>query len=696
MKGRKNLFRKCIVCFLAGIFAVSAVGCAKEKKEEKPQTGNVGEQTDNVGAREVYNGTHVFDITETSNYLVKDGKTDYKIVIPERCGTYVQQAKTEFVYLFKEATGVTLPAITDAEVTAHTAEGKYISIGRTKLLETSGVEVDYEKLGRDGGRIQTKDNSIYIVGGLDKGTLYTVYTFMQLAFHFEQYYINCYEMDRGISDVKLMNYNVTDIPDIAIRANDTGLLWINSTDYDENNARYRMKMGTKLWDRIFPIHSEMGNRDSESLQVHNSFMFLPPHIYQEEHNEWYGINGTGTANQLCYTARGNEEEFELMAQECAKKIEQSLVWYNPEEYPEYNVATLTMEDNALICSCDKCSELKIHYGTDAAAATIFINRVAELVDVWMQDPANAAYKRDDFHLIFFAYSVMTKAPAVYNEKKGAWEPIDDKVKFRDNVGLYYAPISDLAYEMDFFDEINESGKDNFDAWNSISDYTYYWTYATNFQQYAYIYDSFNFYSGDFYAFLANRSGKYIFAQQQHDQTGTSTAWHNLKFYLNAKLSWDSSLNEEELINNWFNAMYKEAAPVMKDLFYKERGWAKYVYEKYDMITYDTVYNKVAERKFWPYPVLKSWTKQCDEAMSLLSAYQTSDPDLYEDLFERVYAEWIFPAYAILSLYDNGSMSQADRTAMIRQFQEVLDNVDPYGTMQWTDYSGTYRDFIDNL
>jgi hypothetical protein len=196
--------------------------------------------------------------------------------------------------------------------------------------------------------------------------------------------------------------------------------------------------------------------------------------------------------------------------------------------------------------------------------------------------------------------------------------------------------------------------------------------------------------------LANRSGKYIFAQQQHDQTGTSTAWHNLKFYLNAKLSWNSSLNEEELIDNWFNAMYREAAPVMKDLFYKERSWAKYVYEKYDMITYDTVYNKVAERKFWNYPVLKSWTQQCDEAMSLLSAYQTSDPELYEDLFERVYAEWIFPAYAILSLYDNGSMSQADRTALIRQFKEVLDNVDPYGTMQWTDYSGYYKDFIDSL
>lgn len=689
MKGKKNLFRKCIVFFLAGITAISFVGCVNEGQEQNSPTGK-------VPTEEVYNGTHIFDISETSNYLLKNGKTDYKIVVPEHCGTYVLQAKTEFVYLFKEATGVTIPSITDAELTAHTAEGKYISIGRTKLLETSGVEVDYAKLGRDGGRIQTKDNSIYIVGGLDKGTLYTVYTFMQLAFNFEQYYINCYEIDRGINNIKLMNYNVTDIPDIAIRTNDSGLLWEKSTDYDEDNAPYRLKMGTKIWDRIFPIHREMGNRDSESLQVHNSFMFLPPDIYQEEHNEWYGNNGSGMMNQLCYTAHGNEVEFELMVAECAKKIEQSLVWYSPEEYPEYNVATLTMEDNPNLCTCDKCSELKNYYGTSAAAATIFINRVAELVDEWMQDPANAAYKRDDFHLIFFAYMNMSQAPAKYNEAKGVWEPIDDKVKFRDNVGLYFAPINDLAYEMDFFDEINDSGRDTFDAWNAISDFTYYWTYATNFYYYNYIFDSFNFYSGEFYAFLANRSGEYIFAQQQHDQTGTHTAWHNLKFYLNAKLSWNSSLNEETLIDNWFNAMYKEAAPVMKDLFYKERGWAKYVYDKYDMITCATVFNKVEERKFWPYSVLKSWVMQCEEAMSMLSGYQTSDPELYEDLYERVYAEWIFPAYAILKLYDNGTMTQVERAGLISQFKEVLDVVDPYGTMKWTDASGTYRDFINGL
>ena len=88
--------------------------------------------------------------------------------------------------------------------------------------------------------------------------------------------------------------------------------------------------------------------------------------------------------------------------------------------------------------------------------------------------------------------------------------------------------------------------------------------------------------------------------------------------------------------------------------------------------------------------------QCEEAMSMLSGYQTSDPELYEDLYERVYAEWIFPAYAILKLYDNGTMTQVERAGLISQFKEVLDVVDPYGTMKWTDASGTYRDFINGL
>lgn len=644
-----------------------------------------------VVERETYAGTHVYTATDTGKPFLSGGRTDYTLVYPADASATVIRAKNEFVYLFKKATGYSLSAVTDEGLT-HSPNGKYISLGETNLLRTSGLAIDKKALGTDGGRIVTKDDTVYVVGGADKGTLYAVYTYMGLAFDFEQYYIDCYEIDEGVTEMTLQNYDVTDIPDIPVRGNGTGLFNLDYEDYDENNFAVRMKMGTNLWETIMPIHEEIGNPDSRKKQVHNSFYYIPDTQYAHK-TDYFSNN----KKQLCYTAHGNEQALQEMIDICAEKVQYSLQLYTPDLYPQYKVATLTIEDTPQSCTCGTCSAMKTEYGTNAAAAIRFVNRVAEKVEAWMDEAENAAYKREDFHLIFFAYESFSQPPAKYDEKLKAYRPIDDSVKFRPNVGLYYAPLRDLEFQVDLYDEINVNGKKQMDAWASISDYTYYWFYATIFENYNYIYDSFNFFTGDMYAYIANRDAEYLFTQQQHDQSGTSTAWHNLKFYLDAKLSWDCSLDEAALTDAWFNAMYKEAAPIMKNLYYKQRAWARSEYEKADLIQVNSCYNKVAQSTFWPYLTLQSWLKEYDGAIAAVKKYETSNPALYESLCNHIYAEWIFPAFATLQLWDNsGVITEADRAALIEKFKMVLDRVDPNGTMQYTDFSATYRGFINGL
>ena len=106
------------------------------------------------------------------------------VVIPDSASDLIKTAAQEFQYLLGIATGVTVKTQSDVSLT-HTADGKYISIGETSLLASSGLTIDREELGADGVRIITKDNTVYLVGGSDYGSLYAVYDFMQIVFHYE-------------------------------------------------------------------------------------------------------------------------------------------------------------------------------------------------------------------------------------------------------------------------------------------------------------------------------------------------------------------------------------------------------------------------------------------------------------------------------------------------------------------------------
>lgn len=677
----KKYIRIITAVTIALVVSLSAMlsACGKDTPEKASTT-----------ERETYEGTHIYTATETNKPFVSNGKTDYTLVIPADASDYLLQAKNEFMHLFKQATGISLNVVNDTGLT-YNDEVKYISIGKTALMERAGVKAERSELGRDGGRIVTKGNSIFICGGSDKGTLYTVYTFMQITFDFEQYYIDCYEINRNVKNMNLKSYDVTDIPDMAIRPNGSGLLGNRYGDYDKDNFGTRLKMGTGIFETIMPIHKELNNIDSAKAQAHNTFHYLPPEQYGTN-TDWYSDSG----KQLCFTAHGKTEEVNKMVELCAEKVINSLKLYKPDEYPLYEVAHFMIQDGEPACTCKTCVEMNNKYESNAAAVIIFVNKVAEKVDEWMKDPANAEYLREDFHILICAYQSYEAAPADYDEKTGKYTPKDENVKFHPLVGLQYAPMNALDYQSSLFDEVNELGRKSFDAWNCLSDFTYYWLYATNFQYYNYMYDSFNFYTSDMFAYLANRSAKSMLAQQQHDQSGTSTAWHNLKFYLTAKLSWDTSLNDEELINNWFNAMYKEAAPVMKDLFYSQRAWAKKEYTDAELIHVNSVYNKVANREYWPYATLRGWIDQFPKAVEAIEKYKTQDPELYGSICDHIAAEWISPAYTLLDLWNNGTLKEDEKAELIEQFKKVLDRVDPNGLMQYTDYTSTYRSFIDGL
>lgn len=614
--------------------------------------------------RVTYQGTHIFNVTDTNKSFIKDGGTEYVIVVPENASLSVYQAGTEFQYFFEKATGITLPILTDNNgLLQHSSSAKYISIGNTSLLNSAQISCDKKALGDDGLRIVTKDNTIYLFGGGDNGTCYSVYSFMELVFNFEIYYNDCYTIDTGVKDMPLKNFDVTDIPDIAKRTQShSGVLRLDQTTYDNQNMAVRMRFSESL--NLLPVHKEF-DKSSATKTQHNSCYLLPKTKYGTEHPQWYSnVVNSSHEEQLCYTARGDALEYKLMTEEAAKKIIFTLENY--EVVQGQNVITITMTDNFDTCKCEKCSELTNYYGTEAGAVCIFVNEVGRLVQEWMDKPENSAHYREDFRILFFAYHGFTNAPAKYDENQKRYVPIDDKVKLRDNVGVWYANIL-CDYQQSAYSESNMQDVENTQKWASLTDYMWMWTYAINYHNYSYFYDCFSFYTEDAFALMADSNVRSFYLQAAKDSM-VSTAFKNLLTYLHSKLSWDSSLSAAQLTQNWFDAMFADGSKAMQKYFEElrihnallcaENGW----YGRY------TLYQPVSNRAYWPLATLEKWMGYCDEALSAIERYQYTRPEYYLATKRHIEIEWLSLAHIALSLHFD-DISIVDKERLISRLEK---------------------------
>lgn len=671
----KNIFKKTICCILAvSAFLVAAVGC---------NNGN-NETIDEPQKKSNFQGLHDYTMTETDDYLVKDGKTEYVLVTETGAPGVELTAKEEFITLFRQATNITIPQ-QPAEGLTHDPNKKYICVGDNDLFASSGIELDKSVLTEESVRIITKDKTIYIVGGGLYGHLYAVYDFMQLTFGFEQYYVDAMEIETNVKTKKLYNYNVTDVPDIAKRSTNFG--WF------EQQTKNRLRMPLYNGNYMIPIHSKMyedengewiADKSSPYSIVHNSNEYLPAEQYRSDHDEWFGNSG----DVLCYTAHGDEEELELMLQECTKKIAASLIAYPRTLNPNMNSATLTVEDNSDACSCDACVDCEETYGTKAASIILFMNRLKDYVDQWMEAHKDTIYYRENFELAFFAYNSFSLAPAKWDSAKGEYVPNHPDVKLKDGVYVYLALMNMLEEEINIYHSKNDRGREQIEKWGALSDGLWLWTYSTNFYEYLYFHDMFAMYNSEGYRYFAQHNIKHYYQNSQSYQKGTSTAFHTLSVYLQGKLTWDSTLDTDVLIDKFMNAMFREAAPIMKELLFSMQLHNRQYKEATQYV------NSIAYATNFPYNTLKKWMDMCDDALAAIDDYRTSDPELYSRLKNHIDAEWIFPAYATLQLRSTSLTSEA-LSALKMRFKETGLRLGMTQTKE-IEATGTFTAYLNSL
>ena len=700
----------CLV--LALIMSVAAVGCGGTPAAS---ADIIGKDTTVVSPETelIYFGTHDYTAPETDDkWLVKNGTTEYKLVVPadtvEASDAEYHLMREEFLLFFARATGITLRVITDAELIQkeHNENQHYISLDKTTLiksLEAQGKGIDYSlnEVDYSGGKIVTVDNNIYIVGYTNRGTLNTVYTFLDITFNWECYSANTIVMDEGLENLKLRNYQVTDIPDVEyqptsgyekakfvnVEFSDWGYQYDHPT---EGGYYYGQRVRTFAAEslgatEIFDGAPEDIDAD-EYLQLerpggHNSTGVVNQKKWASIHPEWYSTDGT----QLCYTARGNKEKYDLLVDYVARMIERQLIEFPTAQYPHKRSCDITIQDNNFFCECEGttviedgkevhypgCAEMTAKY-KNSGVVIRFFNDVAEAVEAWMLKEGNEAYFRDNLEIRFYAYLSCESPPAKLNED-GEWVPIDESVVMHKYTCVKYANIN-TDFQQSLFAEDNKWAQDVFDGWKAVADGRIgYFMYNYNTFCNGYFYDGFDHYDtkGLNYYLAGGRS--YYYSENIHGDVPAE--WGALISYVNAKLCYDSTLDSGKLIDNWFNACFGNVAGIMKEMLRMMRVWNHAQTVKYGFYKKFSIYNQVSTTFDWDINVIMSWYNKTLEALDAIEYLKEVDIEEYDRIKYNIELEAVCPMFVI---YSQGlTISEAQDKEFKTRIRENLEKYPEY-------------------
>ena len=111
--------------------------------------------------------------------------------------------------------------------------------------------------------------------------------------------------------------------------------------------------------------------------------------------------------------------------------------------------------------------------------------------------------------------------------------------------------------------------------------------------------------------------------------------------------WDASLDSGILIKKYFEAMYKDAADTMYEMFIDCRLHFAKLSEKEQKIKVGSI---IRNKDYYTPDEFKTWISYTDQATLKIEKYKESDPKLYYLLKDRIEIEAVGPIYCLLDLY----------------------------------------------
>lgn len=453
--------------------------------------------------------------------LVKNGISEYVIVRGENASASEITAAEVLGEYLKRISGAQIPVVTD---TAEAAE-KEIIVGKTNR-ESDGV-FDRAELGKEGFVIKTTDAKLWLVGGEMRGTLYSVYSFLEE-------YLGC-------------RYYTADVEKIPERENifldeiaenkQIPVFSARLSDWLPKNAAWSVKQ--KINDNThLSLSPEVGGgvkypgQNHSGEFVHSMQYFVNYYKYKDSHPEYFAVDKNGNIRadgQWTQVCLSNPDVLDLTIKGVRKMLE---------EHPDVNYISVSENDNHYTCQCEKCAKTDEEENGHAGTMLRFVNAVAD----------NIKEDYPDVMIDALAYFATIDAPEI--------------TKPAENVIVRLAPIEQCITHST--EECQEwfisryTGKSTYQTlkeWADIGCELFIWDYSNNFAQSTLPWPSLYPLRDDVRMYADNHVTGVFFQGNSYSVTGE---FGELRCYILAKLFWNPYMSDEEFeyhVNDFLEGFY---------------------------------------------------------------------------------------------------------------------------------------------
>jgi len=377
-----------------------------------------------------------------------------------------------------------------------------IILGRNRHAGRLRARAPYSRLGREGFTIRTVGEHLVIAGGPERGVLYGVYALLEK-------HVGCRWFTPTVSRIPSARTIV--IPAIG-------------DDTQVPAFAYRQVYYAECNDRDFCVHNRLNvlpsaePRDIVGPQespgnglAHTFFSLCPPDKYFATHPEYFGMwDGQRTPAQLCLT---NPDVVVVVAESLRKLMQAN---------PQARIWNVSQMDNGQPCTCPECKALDDLEGGHAATIIDFANRVA------------AHFPDKTISTLVYWYSMVPP----------------NTVRPASNVQLIY------CVDGDFRGPVGPS----FEAFAAMAPELWIWYYCIPCQNIIAPWPNLLSMQHDMQHFTGH-GARGIFVEGSYEP---GSEFAELRTYLLAKLLWDQDFDVDAGIDEFLEAYYGPAAPMLRE------------------------------------------------------------------------------------------------------------------------------------
>ena len=448
--------------------------------------------------------------------LFENGASDYSIVIDKEAPASEQYAAEELQNWLREVGGVSLPIVGPDEG----EQGKRLVVGYNSIVEDLVPKAQIQSPSDDSFTWCSKKGDILFWGGSERGTLYSVYDFLE-----DQLGIRWYSED------------VTVVPEVE--------KWSFSKLYNHEAPALLVRDNCMLAPRTNTVFSARlrnnftrlpGKEPGTTLPgtaegywgVHAMAYHVPAHKYFKDHPEYFSLyNGKRCTDQLCLS---NPDVLKICIESMRKVMR---------EEPDYMIYSMEQLDNVqpCQCECEACQALIDEYGGNSGIMVWFVNQVADAL-------------KDEFpdkYVGTFAYRYTRHAPT--------------GIVPRDNVVIRLCSI-ECCLLHDFEGcEMNQPFMKDLQDWSAIAKNLYIWDYATDFSYYCLPVANLRLLQPKIKDFCDHNAMGML---EQGDYQTRTCELKELRAYLVSKLLWDPDEDVEAIIREFTDGYYGPAGRYIRE------------------------------------------------------------------------------------------------------------------------------------